>query len=80
MSSDESSGGAPERGSRWRDNFVAGWARAVVLGIRDTADDMLDEGRKSARAAYDEGWERFDTRTRYRRAKHPRGTKPPARD
>ena len=71
MSSEEPGGGAPERGSRWRDNFLAAWARAVVLGIRDTADDMLDEGRKSARAAYDEGWERFDTRTRYRRAKRP---------
>ena len=49
-------------------SFLVSWGRAIVLGIRDTADEMLDEGRKGAREAFDEGWEKFDTKTRYRRA------------
>ncbi|MFN0148663.1 MAG: hypothetical protein ACKVT1_19345 [Dehalococcoidia bacterium] len=47
---------------------VLGWARAIAFGLRDTAHDMLDEGRRGAAAAYDEGWQRFDKKTRGRRA------------
>jgi hypothetical protein len=50
------------------DNFFISWGRAIVLGVRDTAEDMLDEGRAGAREAFDEGWEKFDAKTRYRRA------------
>ena len=52
-------GRRPERG-------VLGWARAIALGIRDTAQDMLDEGRQGAREAYEDGWRRYDNKTRYR--------------
>jgi hypothetical protein len=45
------------------------WAKAVVLGIRDTAQDVVDEGREGAREAYDEGWRRYAAKTRYRRRK-----------
>lgn len=43
------------------------WARAIVLGIQDTAKDVLAEGRKGANDAYDEYWRRFDRKTRRRR-------------
>ena len=43
------------------------WARAILLGIRDTAHDVLDEGREGARKAYDEYWRRFDAKTKSRR-------------
>ena len=46
---------------------IVGWARAIAFGIRDTAHDMLDEGRRGAAVAYDEGWQRFDKKTRGRR-------------
>ena len=49
-------------------NFFVSWGRAIVLGVRDTAEDMLEEGRSGAREAFDEGWEKFDAKTRYRRA------------
>ncbi len=49
------------------ENPVIGWAKAIVFGIGDTAKDMLNEGRRGAREAMDEGWERFDSRTRHRR-------------
>lgn len=49
-----------------RENPVIGWARAIALGIRDTAQDMLDEGRRGAREAQEAGWERFDNKTKYR--------------
>jgi len=49
-------------------SFFVSWDRAIVPGVRDTADDMLDEGRRGAREAFDEGWEKFDTKTRSRRA------------
>ena len=45
------------------------WARAIALGIRDTAHDMLDEGRKGAHDAYEEGWRRYDAKTKHRRRK-----------
>ncbi|MCZ2108796.1 MAG: hypothetical protein LC118_04410 [Dehalococcoidia bacterium] len=53
--------------ARANESAVVGWARAVALGIRDTAEDMLAEGRKGAHEAYEEGWKRFDAKTRYRR-------------
>lgn len=51
------------------ESFFVSWGRAIVLGIRDTAEEMLEEGRKGAREAFDEGWERFDAKTRYRNAR-----------
>ncbi len=48
------------------------WARAIAFGIGDTARDMLDEGRRGAREAYDDGWRRFDAKTRFRRRKRDR--------
>lgn len=50
------------------DNPVLSWARAIALGIRDTAQDMLDEGRRGAREAQEAGWTRFDNKTKYRRS------------
>ncbi|MGH2632264.1 MAG: hypothetical protein ACRDG3_02535 [Tepidiformaceae bacterium] len=51
-------------------SFFVSWGRAIVLGVRDTAEEMLDEGRKGAREAFDEGWDKFDARTRYRKARN----------
>lgn len=51
------------------ENPVTGWARAIVLGIRDTAESMLEAGRKRARAAREEGWERFEEKTKQRRGR-----------
>jgi hypothetical protein len=50
-------------------SWALGWGKAIALGIRDTAQDMLDEGRRGARSAYEEGWTEFDAKTRYRRRK-----------
>lgn len=49
-----------------RDNAIVGWARAIALGIQDTAHDMLDEGRKAAREAQAERWRRYDEKTKKR--------------
>lgn len=60
----------PRRRREWRDleeNPLVGWAKAIALGIADTAKDMLEAGREGARQAMDEGWERFDRKTRHRR-------------
>lgn len=62
----------PRRDSRreWRhleENPIVGWAKAIALGIADTAKDMLEAGREGAREAMDEGWERFDRKTKHRR-------------
>lgn len=46
---------------------VVGWAKAIALGIGDTAKDMLAEGRRGARDAMNDGWERFDDKTKNRR-------------
>ena len=43
------------------------WAKALVMGVRDTAHDIVDEGREGAREAYDEGWRRYAAKTRRRR-------------
>lgn len=53
-----------------KENPVIGWARAIVLGVRDTAEDMLDEGRRGAHEAFEEGWQRFDKKTKYRSNRH----------
>ena len=45
------------------------WLTAVFLGIRDTAKAMLEAGRKGAHDAHDEGWERFEAKTKHRRHK-----------
>jgi hypothetical protein len=50
-----------------RENPLIGWAKAIVYGIGDTAKDMLDAGREGAREAMDEGWDRFDRKTKHRR-------------
>lgn len=50
-----------------RENPVIGWARAIVLGIRDTANDVVDEGRKGARAKRSQMWDKFDSKTKHRR-------------
>ncbi|HMO54938.1 MAG TPA: hypothetical protein PJ994_10575 [Tepidiformaceae bacterium] len=49
------------------ENPIVGWAKAIVFGIGDTAKDMLEAGREGAREAMDEGWERFDRKTKHRR-------------
>ena len=49
------------------ENPILGWAKAVVLGIGDTAKDMLHEGRRGAREAMEDGWDRFDSKTKHRR-------------
>ena len=57
---------APEPPQREEHPIVA-WARAILLGIGDTARDMLEAGRQAAREGLDEGWRRFDEKTRHRR-------------
>jgi hypothetical protein len=49
------------------ENPILGWAKAIVGGIGDTAKDMLDEGRRGAHEAMENGWERFDAKTKRRR-------------
>jgi hypothetical protein len=49
------------------DHPVIAWTKAIWGGIGDTAKQMLSEGRKEAAQAYDDGWRRFDDKTRYRR-------------
>lgn len=49
------------------ENPLVGWAKAIVYGIGDTAKDMLAEGRRGAREAMDQGWDRFDAKTKHRR-------------
>lgn len=51
------------------DHPVVAWAKAIALGIGDTAKDMLEEGRRGAREAMDQGWDRFDQKTKHRRQK-----------
>ena len=58
---------APEPLDRPTENPLIGWARAIALGVRDTAEDMLEAGRKGAHEAYNEYWDRFDDKTKNRR-------------
>lgn len=68
---------APRRQpSSLEDNPIVDWVRAIGLGLRDTAKEMLDAGRKSAETGYDEGWKRFDKKTRYRRKPDPNAPPP----
>ncbi len=55
------------RTERDDDHPIISWARAIVGGLSDTAREVLDEGRRGAAEAYDEGWRRFDGKTRFRR-------------
>ncbi len=52
-----------------RENPILGWAKAIVFGIGDTAKEMLDEGRRGAREAMEDSWDRFDQKTKHRRDK-----------
>jgi hypothetical protein len=49
------------------EHAVVAWTKAIFGGIKDTARQVLDEGRRGAEEAYDEGWRRFDDKTRFRR-------------
>ena len=57
---------APEPKERG-ENPVLGWAKAIAFGIGDTAKDMLHEGRRGAREGMEQGWDRFDSKTKRRR-------------
>lgn len=48
-------------------NPVVEWFFAIVDGISDTGREVLRRGRESAAVAYDEGWEKFDDKTKRRR-------------
>jgi len=52
---------------RSRENALLGWTRAIVLGVRDTARDIVEEGKKGASKAYAEGWQDYEAKTRHRR-------------
>lgn len=52
-----------------KENFFVGWAKAIAFGIGDTAKGMLDEGRRGAREAMEDSWDRFDQKTKHRRDK-----------
>jgi hypothetical protein len=41
-------------------------ARAILDGLKDTAHDMVEEGRRGAREANENWWRRFDDKTRFR--------------
>jgi hypothetical protein len=58
---------APAAREAREEHGLFGWARAIAFGLRDTAQDMLDEGRKGAHDAYEEGWRRYDQKTKHRR-------------
>lgn len=51
-----------------REPAVLRWLRAVVEGVQDTAKTALEAGREEAARAYDEAWQRYDAKTRYRRS------------
>lgn len=57
----------PRHDRRPGDNPVLEWFFAIIDGISDTAREMLRRGRESAHDAYEEGWERFDDKTKHRR-------------
>jgi hypothetical protein len=44
-------------------------ARSVLSGIRETAAHMLAEARAEASRAKDEAWQRYQSKTKYRRRK-----------
>jgi hypothetical protein len=53
--------------SRGRENPILGWAKAVVLGVRDTAHDIVEEGKKGAQRTYEARWQEYDEKTKRRR-------------
>ncbi len=59
--------GAPS--SEPRENPLVGWAKAILGGIRDTAQDVVDEGRRGARAKQSQMWDKFDSKTKSRRTR-----------
>ena len=54
-----------ERG--WEDNPLVAWGRAIALGLKDTANDVLDTGRQGAHDKSQQMWDRFRTKTKERR-------------
>ena len=64
----EAAGKPPPR-RKLVENAIVGWARAVAMGVRDTAHDVLDEGRSGARAKRSQMWDRFDRKTKGRRTR-----------
>ncbi len=58
---------APGATKEPHENPILGWARAIAFGIRDTAQDVLDEGRRGARAKRSQMWDKFDAKTKHRR-------------
>jgi Ethanolamine utilization protein EutJ (predicted chaperonin) len=46
---------------------ISGWARAIRDGLKETAQEALEAGRRGAHEAYDEYWRRFDRKTKMRR-------------
>jgi hypothetical protein len=59
----------PGPGKEPRENPILGWARAIALGIRDTANDVVEEGRRGARAKQSQMWGKFDAKTKHRRSR-----------
>ena len=57
----------PEPLAEKEENDIVRWAKAIAFGVRDTAEDMLEEGRKVAHEAYNAGWQRYDANTKHRR-------------
>ena len=53
--------------SALKENTVVEWAKAIALGLRDTAGDVVDEGRRGARAKQSQMWDKFDAKTKHRR-------------
>ena len=41
--------------------------KSVLRGLRKTAAHMLEEARAEASRAKDEAWERYESKTKYRR-------------
>jgi hypothetical protein len=50
---------------------IVTWVRALVQGVKDSFRDVIDEGRRGTNEAYEEGWRRFERKTRHRRDSPP---------
>lgn len=55
------------RHRRRKENAVLSWAKAIALGVKDTAEAMVEEGKKGARRASEEQWREYEAKV-----KHPR--------
>ena len=53
--------------SALKENPVVEWAKAIALGLRDTANDVVAEGRRGARSKQSQMWDKFDAKTKHRR-------------